>query len=161
MERIMGRFPTIPEYYQQEIDRSVDLNTTPKQCCPFHREDTPSFSYSAEKHRWRCFGSCKCGGDVIALHQKHYRLQTREEAEKSLSYLYGIQVNKIQTTPEEVELLVDDVKVEFEIVYAKACMMANSVTRWLELDYVMSRYPVVVRDLQQLVDKWEVNNGIH
>ena len=64
---------SIPEYFTRFIDRSIDLTKIPKICCPFHEEDTPSFSYSSEKGLWRCFGACKVGGDVIALHQKNYR----------------------------------------------------------------------------------------
>ena len=81
---------SIPEYFTRFIDRSIDLTKTPKICCPFHEEDTPSFSYSSEKGLWRCFGACKVGGDVIALHQKNYRLRSRREAEDSLYKLLGL-----------------------------------------------------------------------
>ena len=40
---------SIPEYFTRFIDRSIDLTKIPKICCPFHEEDTPSFSYSSEK----------------------------------------------------------------------------------------------------------------
>ena len=43
---------TIPEYFSKYINNSIDLNTTPKVCCPFHQEDTPSFSYSALMKKW-------------------------------------------------------------------------------------------------------------
>lgn len=33
-------------------------------CCPFHHEKTPSFSVSADKGLYHCFG-CKAGGNVI------------------------------------------------------------------------------------------------
>jgi DNA primase len=35
-----------------------------KACCPFHKEDTPSFVVYPEGHWW-CFGQCNCGGTVI------------------------------------------------------------------------------------------------
>lgn len=85
MDEIIGRLPTIPEYYQRFIDQKVNLLWEPKQCCPFHKEDTPSFSYSVEKDVWRCFGACKCGGDVVALHRKNYHLKSREDALRSES----------------------------------------------------------------------------
>lgn len=34
--------------------------------CPFHNEDTPSFSVSPEKNMFHCFG-CKASGDVITF----------------------------------------------------------------------------------------------
>ncbi|MDE7394942.1 MAG: DNA primase, partial [Clostridiales bacterium] len=33
-------------------------------CCPFHHEKTPSFSVSADRGLYHCFG-CKAGGNVI------------------------------------------------------------------------------------------------
>ena len=100
-KEIIGRLPTIPEYYRDWINKNVDLEYNPKQCCPFHKEDTPSFSYSAEKGKWRCFGSCKCGGDIIDLHKKNYHLRSRTEAECSLKNLYHI-VDKIELKRESI-----------------------------------------------------------
>lgn len=37
--------------------------------CPFHKEDTPSFTVTPAKRIWKCFG-CGEGGDVISLVQK-------------------------------------------------------------------------------------------
>jgi DNA primase catalytic core len=41
--------------------------------CPFHQEKTPSFSVSAEKGLYKCFG-CGASGDVIGFVVKHDRL---------------------------------------------------------------------------------------
>ena len=155
MLQYLGRLPTIPEYYKEMINNSVDLSLEPKQCCPFHQEDTPSFSYSASKGVWRCFGGCKCGGDVIALHKKNYHLQTREEAEKSLKALCGMrdvipQTLELTTT----EVFVNEDKISDEVTYLKAIALANCPTRWLELDYVMSKIPVDNIELADLVRKW-------
>lgn len=150
--RIRGRRPTIPEYYRDFIDKNIDLTESPKQCCPFHQEDTPSFSYSADKNVWRCFGGCHTGGDVVDLHRINYHLNSREEALKSLNAIYGV--------IERVELksvnnnLVDEDKIESNTAYAKALILADRPERWLELDYVMSKYPVSTIELNELVHKW-------
>jgi len=48
-----------------------------KAKCPFHKDDTPSMTVSAEKGLWHCFG-CGEGGDVIAFVMKIERLSFLE-----------------------------------------------------------------------------------
>lgn len=153
---IRGRIPTIPEYYHDLIDSSVDLTSYPKQCCPFHNEDTPSFSYSAERGVWRCFGGCHAGGDVYELHKRNYRLKTRDEAIKSLKNIYGV-TEKINVQDSPRVLNVNASRVEDNAVYIEALQLANNVDRWLELDYVMSQTPVETYMLQELLDKWKAS----
>lgn len=133
---------SIPEYFTRFIDQSIDLNQTPKICCPFHSEDTPSFSYSSSKGVWRCFGACKFGGDVIALHQKNYRLRSRQEAEESLYKLLGLRV----PTKSRVGVA-DEQAAAFHAAYAKAILVARSVEDWEELDYIMGQSPPSVEKL--------------
>jgi len=38
-----------------------------KGCCPIHNEKTASFHVWANPWRWRCFGACATGGDIIDL----------------------------------------------------------------------------------------------
>ena len=35
--------------------------------CPLHKERTPSFYIYTDSQRWRCFGACATGGDVVNL----------------------------------------------------------------------------------------------
>lgn len=139
---------TIPEYFTRFIDPKIDLNVTPKICCPFHQEDTPSFSYSAEKGVWRCFGACKFGGDVIAMHQKHYHLRNREEAEKSLYKLLGYTetVNPMEKLREPP--VANEREVVFKSAYAKALSVARTPDDWDALDYIMGQYPQDVHMLE-------------
>lgn len=41
-----------------------------KGLCPFHEEKTPSFYVWEESQRWKCFGACATGGDVIDFMKK-------------------------------------------------------------------------------------------
>lgn len=153
MTEIIGRLPSIPEYYALFINKKVDLLSEPKQCCPFHKEDTPSFSYSAERDVWRCFGACKCGGDVVELHRKNYHLRTRAEADKSLRAMFHMPERPVCLRAGS-EFIINEDKVELDSTYAKACVLADTPERWLALDYVMSIYPVSLQDLQELVREW-------
>lgn len=130
---------SIPEYFSRFIDPSVDLNKTPKICCPFHDEDTPSFSYSSEKGIWRCFGACKVGGDVIEMHRKNFRLPSREAAEDSLRKLLGL--GGIRKKPGLTIGKADLNKAQHKSIAAKAALVATTVDDWIELDYIMSQYP--------------------
>lgn len=38
-------------------------------CCPFHKENGPSFYVDTSTNTWRCFG-CHSGGNVISLYRK-------------------------------------------------------------------------------------------
>lgn len=129
---------TIPEYFARFIDPKVDLNQTPKICCPFHQEDTPSFSYSPDKGVWRCFGACHFGGDVVAMHQKHYKLRSREEARTSLYRLLGY---KEQVVHQVEKAEPNEREVRFKVAYANALMVAVTPDDWDALDYIMSQYP--------------------
>ncbi|MGB2105252.1 MAG: CHC2 zinc finger domain-containing protein, partial [Glaciecola sp.] len=49
------------------VDSRVKLKKAGKNyqaCCPFHNEKSPSFTVSAEKQFYHCFG-CGANGDVI------------------------------------------------------------------------------------------------
>lgn len=152
-----GHLPTIPEYYREMINNSVDLTTEPKQCCPFHKEDMPSFSYSAERGIWRCFGGCKCGGDVIDLHRKNYNLKTREDAERSLNTMCGVYTPLHLNSSKKLKVIDED-KIDNEVLFQKVVMMANSVSRWVELDYFMSKTPIDYEEMQLMYSRWQSEN---
>ena len=141
---------SIPEYYKRFINHNVDLSLETKQCCPFHKEDTPSFSYSPERGTWRCFGACHTGGDVIELHRMNFHLASRAEAKASLFSILGIKeevsFNKERPRPNENE-------VHKRTVYNKALTCAKSVDDWLELDYIMSIYPLSVEKLEAFIKR--------
>ncbi len=56
--------------------------------CPFHTEKTPSFSVSAEKSLFKCFG-CGRGGNVFTFLMEHQKISFTE-AVMQLAERYGI-----------------------------------------------------------------------
>lgn len=132
---------SIPEYFSRFIDPTIDLNVTPKICCPFHNEDTPSFSYNADKGVWRCFGACHFGGGVVEMHQKHYGLRNRQEAEKSLYRLLGYKASAQAILLQREPPRANPREVEYKTAYAKALMVAKTPDDWDALDYIMGQYP--------------------
>lgn len=143
-----NNFISIPEYYKRFINGSVDLSLEPKQCCPFHKEDTPSFSYSPERGTWRCFGACHIGGDVIDLHKKNFKLASREEAKLSLMHILGIK-EEVTFVRERPEANMDEVRKRS--VYRKAVQCATTPEDYEELDYIMSFYPLNTQKLETFI----------
>lgn len=140
--------PTIPQYFKQYVDANIDLEATPHIACPFHNETSgQSFSYSAERGIWRCFGACHCGGDVIELHRLNFKLKDRDTAEAALCKLLGIKIqHRPLLKPKEIE--VDESDVERRRIYAKALRLAKNPDDWDELDYILSKVPYDVKELE-------------
>ncbi len=67
--------------------------------CPFHHEDTPSFSVNEEKQIYKCFG-CGQGGNVIGFVQNIEHLPFGD-AVRRLADRYGIAIPEKALSPEE------------------------------------------------------------
>ena len=70
-----------------------------KACCPFHREKTPSFTISDDKHFYHCFG-CGAHGDAIGFLMQHDNLSFIDAVEM-LAAEAGLQVP--QQNPRDIE----------------------------------------------------------
>ena len=70
-------------------------------CCPFHQEKTPSFHVSPSRQYFNCFG-CHEKGNAITFLMKHEQM-TYVEALKWLGNKYGIEVNDVQESFEEIQ----------------------------------------------------------
>lgn len=146
---VQAKLPTIPQYFRQYVDSSVDLDSTPYQPCPFHQEQTgKSFSYSKKLGIWRCFGACHSGGDVVALHRLNYKLKSEEEALNSLCALYGIKNEAETPTFEREEVQVDKNRVHRLSLLAFANSLAKTTEDYLELDYIVSKVPFDTKELE-------------
>lgn len=80
------------------IDARVKLKKKGKNygaCCPFHNEKTPSFSVSAEKQFYHCFG-CGAHGNAITFMMEFDRLEFVEAIE-DLASLLGLEVLRENT----------------------------------------------------------------
>jgi DNA primase catalytic core len=66
------------------IGNRIDLNRQNKALCPFHEEQTPSFSVNAKGQYFHCFG-CGAGGDAIRFIELSERMSFME----ALSVLAG------------------------------------------------------------------------
>ena len=67
-------------------------------CCPFHNEDTPSFSVNGAKQMYHCFG-CGAGGNVFTFVME-YENYTFPEAIKHLAERAGVNLPEIEYTDE-------------------------------------------------------------
>ena len=77
------------------IDAQVKLKKMGKNhsaCCPFHNEKSPSFTVSAEKQFYYCFG-CGATGDVIKFYQE-YNGYSFQQTIETLSAKAGITIDK-------------------------------------------------------------------
>jgi len=75
------------------IDRRVPLKKAGKDykaCCPFHEEKTPSFTVSADKQFYHCFG-CGEHGSAIGFLMRYERM-TFLEAVEDLARQVGLEV---------------------------------------------------------------------
>jgi len=84
---------SIPTYYIDVIDSSVDLTANRSQPCPLHEETVASFRYYPDTDSFYCFG-CRKGGDVIDLcmyiEQKEDQTFNRLKAVIWLAKVYGV-----------------------------------------------------------------------
>jgi len=79
--------------------------------CPFHNEKTPSFTVSADKQIYHCFG-CGAGGNVFTFIMEHEKVSFIE-AVRYLAERAGIQLAPSQRTPEAIPE-----ETEIETLYA-------------------------------------------
>lgn len=152
LEEVIKRKISVPVYAQEYINKNLNLNETQKICCPFHKENTPSFVYSPEKKTWRCFGACGVGGDVIALHQKNKGFKSRDEAITDLAFRYKLEaVFTLTEEPDKTNW--DDVEL-FTLMRKceEACKTADD---YCDYDVVMSYFEPLadrVRRLKRFYD---------
>jgi DNA primase len=69
--------------------------------CPFHNERTPSFTVSASKEIYKCFG-CGKSGNAISFIMEHEKL-AYAEALRWLANRYNIEIEETEYTAEQIQ----------------------------------------------------------
>ncbi len=92
IEEVVGDFVTLRR-------RGVNLIGL----CPFHNEKTPSFTVSAPKGIFKCFG-CGKGGNAVNFLMEHEQY-SYPEALRYLAGKYNIEIDEEKPTPEQQQAL--------------------------------------------------------
>ena len=91
--------------------------------CPFHNEKTPSFSVSASKGIYKCFGCGKGGNSVnfIMDHEQH----TYPEALRYLAKKYNIEIEEEEQTPEQIAEQTERESLYLALAFAQRTFTSN------------------------------------
>ena len=136
--RIKSRLK-LTEYYKKFINNQVDLKKERWQCCPFHKEKTPSFKYDDDRDAVICYGACKTGYlDVIGLHRKNMNLKSRQEAIDSLLLILQLEKTEIDLTPLPEDY--DERDAELRVLTDRASKLAVTVENTVRLDYILTKF---------------------
>lgn len=73
----------------------VELDGRNKALCPFHKENTPSFSVKPDEQIFTCFGKCNFTGDVFTFVERKEGV-SRLEAIKILADRVGIKIDNTE-----------------------------------------------------------------
>lgn len=116
--------------------------------CPFHDEKTPSFVVNPSGNYFNCFG-CGKGGNSIKFLMLHENMDY-VEALKHLAAKYNIEIEEVETTPEQkkkIDITKEVIKFyQFAGEYYRFQLLGNKV----EYEYVQSRFN------QESILKWEI-----
>ncbi|MEZ4269992.1 MAG: DNA primase [Myxococcota bacterium] len=74
--------------------------------CPFHNEKTPSFSVTADKNLYYCFG-CHAGGDVFSFVMRHGGIDFQEAA-RTLATHFGVDIDPESPEDRRRKKILDD-----------------------------------------------------
>lgn len=136
--RIKSRLK-LTEYYKKFINGQADLKKEKWQCCPFHKEKTPSFKYDEDKDECICYGACHTGFlDVIGLHRKNMQLKTRQESIDSLLAILKLEKTEIDLTPLPEDF--DERDAELKYLTSKASKLAKTTEDIIRFDYILTKH---------------------
>src|SRR3982751_168958 len=109
--------------------------------CPFHNEKSPSFSVSASKGIYKCFG-CGRGGNVVTFVQEHEKLSFVESIRWLADY-YKIELEETERSPEQVQSLQVEESLrilnEFASKFFSDTLLSNEEGQAIGLSYFKQR----------------------
>ncbi|MFN3882768.1 MAG: DNA primase [Nitrincola lacisaponensis] len=104
----------IPQYFIDDllarinitdvVESRVKLKRSGKNysgLCPFHKENSPSFTVSPDKQFYYCFG-CGAGGNALGFLMEYERLSFPEAIEE-LARLAGVDIPREEQHPQQIE----------------------------------------------------------
>lgn len=104
----------IPQYFIDDllarinitdiVESRVKLRRSGKNysgLCPFHKENSPSFTVSPDKQFYYCFG-CGAGGNALGFLMEYERLSFPEAVEE-LARLAGVDIPREEQNPQQIE----------------------------------------------------------
>lgn len=119
------------------IEEYVDLEgnpAQPKAKCPFHEENTPSFTVYPEQGSWYCFGACSTRGDHFDFLMKLEGI-TFQEAAAQLAKRANVDISQKKTNQGENNTKSLFVVNEMAAVYFKQQLLSSAgleATKYLE-----------------------------
>lgn len=114
------------------------LGANYKGLCPFHNEKTPSFTVSASKQIFHCFG-CHAGGDVIRFVQRIERLEWIE-AVRYLSREYGISMPEMRRSTSDSQENKDARIAAMEVTQIAASLFAENLRKAVDANGEIAEY---------------------
>jgi DNA primase len=99
VERVKAAMEILP--LVEDVVRLRKSGSTYKGLCPFHQERTPSFTVSAARGTFKCFG-CGEGGDAITFVEKTENLDFVGAIEL-LARRFGVELEYEEASPEQEE----------------------------------------------------------
>lgn len=102
--------------------------------CPFHQEKTPSFSVSAQKQMFYCFG-CHRGGDVVKFVME-YEKSSYVEALEQLAERAGITI----TRTEEAYEAANEMEKLYAVMTFAARFFYNNMTKTTEGEFALNYF---------------------
>jgi len=128
-------------------------------CCPFHQENTPSFSVSPAKGFYKCFG-CGAAGDAITFVREMEGISF-VEAVKYLANKYGIEIQEAEPFAQQVQHEKDSLYILLNLAkeYYVDALWKHSEGKTIGLSYFKERnFPasfIKQFELGYSLDTWE------
>jgi DNA primase len=97
VERVKAAMEILP--LVEDVVRLRKSGSTYKGLCPFHSENTPSFTVSPARGTFKCFG-CGEGGDAITFVEKTENLDFVDSIE-FLARRFGVELDYEDASPEQ------------------------------------------------------------